>query len=136
MNKHGQSLVLFIIIIPISIIVTALVVDTGINMYNEKKLKNVTEDVITNILENDLTSDKYEERAKNIYEKNKIDTDYLMVTETYDGIEVYNSTLYYSLFNSIFRNGTRQTTVNARGRKDDNGKITVEFIEDDVNENK
>lgn len=136
MDRKGQSTVIFIILIPVFIIITTLIVDTGINMYNEKKLKNVTEDVLTNLLESDLSEDKYYNRAKNIYETNDIDTDFLSINVTYDNrIELYNSTIYYSFLGTLLNRGNHQTVVEAEGYKNENGEIVIKFIKDDIYEN-
>ena len=39
MDRKGQSAVLFIILIPVFLLIAGLVVDMGINIYNEKKNK-------------------------------------------------------------------------------------------------
>lgn len=47
MNKHGQTLIIFVILIPIIILMTALVVDTGLLMFENRKANNVLDNAIT-----------------------------------------------------------------------------------------
>ena len=135
MNNKGQSTIIFVILIPIFIIFAVLIADTAINIYNDKKLKNITEEVLTDILENNVSEEKIESRARIIYEENDIDTEYLNIEISSDKkIKIYNSTLYYSVINSIFKNGTRQSVVRAVGYLDSNNNVIVEFIKDDLDE--
>ena len=53
MDKKGQAAVIFIILIPVFLVMTAMIIDTGINMYSEKKLKNVTSDVLEVLVKSD-----------------------------------------------------------------------------------
>ena len=55
MNKKGQSLVLFIILLPVIILALALVVDTGL-MYNAKIKGN---NLLKEAVEDDLDIDEY-----------------------------------------------------------------------------
>lgn len=129
MDRKGQSAVIFVILIPVFLILAALVVDTGINMYNEKKLKNTTEDILINLLENNVVEEKLEERASLIYENNDIDTEYLQIEKTYgDKIIISNSNECYSFMNSLLNkgNGKRQITVEAEGYLKNN-KVIVTF---------
>ncbi len=47
MNKKGQALVEFIIVLPILIIILLAVVDYGNIVYNKTKLENILDDVAT-----------------------------------------------------------------------------------------
>lgn len=129
MDRKGQSAVLFIILIPVFLLIAVLVVDMGINVYNEKKLKNVTEDVLINLLENNVEEDKIKDKATLIYENNNIDTEYLQIEKSYgDKITIIISNEYYSFMNSILNkgNGKRQTTVEASGYIN-NGQVIITF---------
>ena len=129
MDRKGQSAVLFIILIPVFLLIAGLVVDMGINIYNEKKIKNVTEDVLINLLENNVEEDKIKDKAILIYDNNNIDTEYLQIEKSYgDKITIINSNEYYSFMNSILNkgNGKRQTIVEASGYID-NGQVIITF---------
>lgn len=138
MDKKGQSAVIFIILIPVFLIITAIVVDMGINSYNEKKLKNVTEDVLEVLVESEkLEVEELKKSAVRIYEDNDIGCEYLYIEVLYDNkIKISNNYVYYSFMNSLFNrgNGNRQINVEAIGYKD-NDKLVIEFEGEDY-ENK
>lgn len=146
MGKKGQALVLFIIIIPIFLVVSAVLVDMGINKQNEKKLKNVSSDIMEVLLDDESLKDvTYENRkevtnnlkkqAERLYDANDLETEFLYVELTYgDKIILTNSMSHYSFLNSLFGkgNGNREITVTITGYISD-GKKIIEF-EDDSNE--
>ena len=95
----------------------------------KKKIKNVTEDVLINLLENNVEEDKIKDKAILIYDNNNIDTEYLQIEKSYgDKITIINSNEYYSFMNSILNkgNGKRQTIVEASGYID-NGQVIITF---------
>lgn len=61
MNNKGQSLVLFILIIPILLGMIVLVVDVGNAIYSKNKINNVIEMVIEYGLEDNYQEEKLEE---------------------------------------------------------------------------
>lgn len=137
MDRKGQAALIFIILIPVFMVLAAIIIDTGINMYYEKKLKNITEDVVTNLLENekleDLNTEDQEElikKAKKIYEDNKINTESLYIEFTYgERIILSNTHTYYSFMNSLFNkgNGNRQIFIEVEAYKDSQSKIVIEY---------
>lgn len=133
MGKKGQTSLIFIILIPVFMIIAALVIDTGVAMYYEKKQKNVAEEVITNLLESDLTEEEYYNRAKNIFEKNDIDTEFLSIDTIGGRITLYNSDVHYSFLGTLFKSINHQSVVEAEGYKDSSGKIIITFPKDDKN---
>ena len=60
MNKNGQTLVMFVIIIPIFIILLAFVVDTGIILKNTTKLNSTTKTILKNTYDDRLNDNYYE----------------------------------------------------------------------------
>lgn len=66
MNKHGQTLILFVILIPIIIMLLAVVVDVGLITTKKIKLEEITKDAIKTAFNSD---DKILELLK----KNDID---------------------------------------------------------------
>lgn len=140
MDKKGQATVIFIILIPVFLVLTAIIIDTGLNLYNEKKLKNVTSDVLEVIVKSDdlanVTYENEEEVLNNltdkaiiIYEENKMDTDDLFLEIMYGGrIKISNNYTYYSFMNSLFNkgNGMRQITIEAEAYLDE-AEVVIEF---------
>ena len=135
MGKKGQTSLIFIILIPVIMIIAALAIDTGVSMYYEKKQKNVAEETLINLLESDLTEEEYYNRAKNIFEKNELDTEFLSINVIGNRITLYNSDVHYSFLGTLFKNINHQSIVEAEAYKDTNGKIIVTFPKDDKNGN-
>ena len=78
MNKNGQTLVMFVIIIPIFIILLAFVVDTGIILKNTTKLNSTTKTILKNTYD-DRLNDNYYEKVKKLYEKNNINSENILL---------------------------------------------------------
>lgn len=57
MNKKGQALVEFIIILPIMIFVLLVIVDFGIMSYNKNRLENMIDDVSKMYKNNETTEE-------------------------------------------------------------------------------
>lgn len=140
MDRKGQAALVLIILIPVFMVLAAIIIDTGINMYYDKKLKNVTEDVVTNLLENEnikeIDSENEEQieeiikKAKKIYEDNKINTESLYIEFAYgERIILSNTHIYYSFMNSLFNkgNGNRQIFIEVEAYKDSKGEIVIEY---------
>ena len=72
MNKNGQALVLFIVLIPVFLVLTAIFVDKGINSYNDRRFRNITEDIMEELLNNDILNNvtyDNEDEVKEILKK-------------------------------------------------------------------
>lgn len=140
MNKKGQALVLFIILVPVFLVMSAIFVDMGINSHNDKKLKNITEDVMEVLLDdesiNEVSYENEEEvisdlkkQAERIYSANDIDTEYLYIEVSYGGKVILSNTYtHYSFMNSLLgkANGNRDITISVEGYISD-GKKVIEF---------
>lgn len=85
MNNKGQSLVIFIIIIPVIFIVFSFLYDYAYIVYSQNKYENISKDIINSTLEEDKIIDLYK---KNGYEVNnfkyKIDNDKIYIQNSYE----------------------------------------------------
>ena len=85
MNNKGQSLVIFIIIIPVIFIVFSFLYDYAYIVYSQNKYENISKDIINFTLEEDKIIDLYK---KNGYEVNnfkyKIDNDKIYIQNSYE----------------------------------------------------
>lgn len=61
MNNKGQSLVLFVLIIPILLGIIVLVVDVGRVIVEKNSISNKLEFIVNNFLDNDVTYDELTE---------------------------------------------------------------------------
>ncbi len=61
MNKNGQVLIIFVMLIPVLLIAIAYAVDTSLIMYHKNKLDNLNDLVVDYIVKDDLPADKIKE---------------------------------------------------------------------------
>jgi len=101
MNKKGQALVEFIIILPIIILILFMIIDYGIISYNKQKLENIITDVLKM-----KSNNESEEEIENFINSNDIDVDVtLEVKDKYTNIKLVKKYNYITpgldkIFNS------------------------------------
>ena len=98
MNNKGQTLVLFIIFIPILIILAAFIIDTGLIIRESTRLKAATKTVIKDTYYKD---DLSEEKIIKLLNKNNINTDNIEITIYNDQITINNNYDIESIFGKI-----------------------------------
>lgn len=109
MNNKGQSLVIFIVIIPVIFIVFSFLSDYAYLVYSQNKYENISKDIIRSTLEEDKIRDLYQ---KNGYEVNnfkyKIDNDKIYIHNSYEiksifekiiNLKYYNVSINYVVIN-------------------------------------
>ena len=111
MNKKGQTLILFVILIPIFITLIALVVDIGSMQFTYQKLKGVVDESIKeyflkdgkNSMENTL---KYNDLSKELYE----------ISESDNEVNVYLTYEMDSIFGRLINISSYEIIVNRKGK--------------------
>jgi Flp pilus assembly protein TadG len=99
LNNKGQTLILFVILIPIVLVLMALVIDTSY-LYKEKtKLESTTKTIIKNNYDK-KDSDDIDKIITDLYQKNNIETNNLSISVLDNSLAIKN---YYSI-DSIFGN--------------------------------
>lgn len=98
MNKNGQTLIIFVILIPIIILMLAVVVDVGLYTYEFHRTRGIID---TGIEEYFLTSDEH--KIKDILELNDVSTEHLIVSFDKDVVDVKIEYKMDSLFGKIIR---------------------------------
>jgi Flp pilus assembly protein TadG len=99
LNNKGQTLILFVILIPIVLVLMALVIDTSY-LYKEKtKLESTTKTIIKNNYDK-KDSDDIDKIITDLYQKNNIETNNLIISVSDNSLAIKN---YYSI-DSIFGN--------------------------------
>ena len=88
MNKNGQTLILFVIMIPILLGLCAFVIDVGSIVLANTKLREVTKTIISDVMD-DASIDK----IQSLYLKNDIPVENLEVEIKEDQIRVQNHTI-------------------------------------------
>lgn len=124
MNKHGQTLILFVILIPILLLLAALVVDTGVVFSKKVQVKEVMKEGIKEALINHQDIDA----IKEMLVKNNIDVTNLEVEFLDSRIEMKNQIEVNSIFASIIGIKKYTIKINIVGYKDDD-KIIFESLE-------
>ncbi len=101
MNNKGQTLVAFVIIVPIFILLLAFVIDTGYLLKEYTKLNSTTKTVLKNTYSKRLENNYYE-KVENIFQKNNIPTANLeVITNDANEITILNRYNINSIFGKI-----------------------------------
>ena len=111
MNKKGQTLILFVILIPILITITAVVVDVGTLEFTYQKLKGIVDESIKeyylkdgkNSMENTL---KYNDLSKELYE----------ISESDNEVNVYLTYEMDAIFGRLINISSYEIIVNRKGK--------------------
>lgn len=122
MNKNGQTLVIFVILIPLFLILAAFIIDNSLIVSNSLKTKSVTRSIITNCLKK---SNCDQEKIVDLYKKNDIPIDDVDVFITDDEISITNNYYVDSIFAKIIGIKNFEIKVNIKGVLKDN-KIIFE----------
>lgn len=117
MNRKGQTLILFVLMIPVLLILAALVIDIGL-MTNEKiKSSNVTAMILKEEYENRNQRD-IEKRIKSSYEKNKIETENLDIKASNDYLWIQNEYNIDSIFGKLIGIKNYRIKINKKIQKE------------------
>ena len=120
MNKNGQTLILFVIMIPILLGLCAFVIDVGSIVLANTKLREVTKTIISDVID-DASIDK----IQSLYLKNDIPVENLEVEIKEDQIRVQNEYEIDSIIGSIIGLDTYRVEVDITGTKG-NDKVLFE----------
>ena len=118
MNNKGQSLTIFIIIIPIIFTVFAFTIDYAYIIYNQERYENISK----NILE--TTTDL--EEIKNLYLKNNYSVDNLKYINNDSEIIISNKENIKSIFGNILNIKEYECEINYIVRVENNDIIVEE----------
>ena len=122
MNKRGQTLVVFILLIPLFLLVAAFIVDKGYMVYKNIEMKNVTKDIIRIHLNKKALTD---EEIIDIYKKNDIPTTKLNINIKEDKITISNTYYVDSIFGKIVNLSNYEVSCKVTGFLKDN-KVVFE----------
>ena len=117
MNKHGQVLVMFVILIPIIILLLLGIVETGNLLYKKSEVISLTKMIIANNIE-----EKSKDDIINIYKDNKVDVVSVSVIINND-INVKVTYNIPSTFGSLIGKEKYKVTLNLIGKKEGNKYI-------------
>lgn len=100
MNNNGQTLVIFILLLPVFLTMCAFVVDVGIMTYENIKLKNVTKTILNNVVNNNNVNEK---TITDLYQKNKVNIENLKININNETIDLENAYFIESMFGKILQ---------------------------------
>ena len=79
MNRKGQALVEFILILPVFLLILFAIVDFGNLLYNRNHLENISTDIIL-MIKNGKTTEEVAKEYKDLrIEKNTVEEDYYKI---------------------------------------------------------
>ena len=120
MNKKGQTLILFVILIPILLGLAAFVIDVGFMVSKRVELKEVSKTIIESVWE-----DANEEKIRDLFVKNDIPVEHLEVQITEESIYLVNDYEIDSIFGSVIGIDSYEIKVDITGKMS-NQKLVFE----------
>lgn len=117
MNNKGQTLVLFIIFIPILLLLAAFVIDTGMIIYESTKLQSATKTVLRDVYYKD---NKSNEMIIELLKRNDINTANVIINIKEKEISIKNSYAVDSIFGKIVGLNKYNIKVNLKAFEDNN----------------
>lgn len=100
MNRNGQTLVAFVIIVPIFILLMAFVVDTGFILKEYTKLNSLSRTILKTNYQSRNETD-YVEKIATLYKKNNIPIENLEVIVNDNEVKIINFYKIDSIFGKI-----------------------------------
>ena len=117
MNKKGQTLVIFIILIPLLLILGAFIVDNSMMVYKNLQLKNTTKDIIKLNYEKRNLND---EEIKDIFMKNDIPVDDISIKRENEELTIDITYFEDSIFGKLVNIKSYEISSNVTGYVKDN----------------
>lgn len=100
LNNKGQTLIMFILLIPLILVIMALVIDTSF-VYKEKiKFQSVTKTIMKTTYENKDATD-FNDKIINLYKKNGIDINNMVIKVNSGNVFIKNQAKVKSIFGNI-----------------------------------
>lgn len=100
LNNKGQTLIMFILLIPLILVIMALVIDTSF-VYKEKiKFQSVTKTIMKTTYENKDATD-FNDKIINLYKKNGIYTNNIVIKVNSNSVVIKNQAKVKSVFGNI-----------------------------------
>lgn len=100
LNNKGQTLIMFILLIPLILVIMALVVDTSFVFKEKIKFQSVTKTIMKTTYENKDATD-FNDKIINLYKKNRIYTNNIVIKVNSDSVVIKNQAKVKSIFGNI-----------------------------------
>lgn len=122
MNKKGQTLVAFIVLLPLLLIFMAIIIDVSYCYKEKTKLENVTENILKNNFK-DKDNELIISKIKDLYKKNDIDNKNVKVVVNDNLLLIDNSYKINSIFGAVIGIKKYDIKVNMSAHYD--GKLVI-----------
>ena len=116
MNNRGQSLVAFIIILPILLMIFTLIIDLGFMYIEKRNIDNNCYDAIEYYLDN-INKEDIDDKVNKLLNENIKNIDEILINDTDDYVEISVSKNRKSIY-SIISNDT-EIKITYKGIKED-----------------
>ena len=116
MNNKGQSLVVFIIILPILLIIFTLVIDLGFMYIEKRNIDNNCYDAVEYYLEN-INKEDIDNKVNNLLNENIKNIDQIFINDTDEYVEISVKKNRKSIYNIISNN--TEIKITYKGMKKD-----------------
>jgi len=124
MNRNGQTLIAFVIIVPIFILLLAFVVDTGFILKEYTKLNSLTRTILKTNYQKRFDDD-YTKKITNLYKKNNISIENLEVIVNENETKIINFYDINSIFGKIIGIKNYDIKIEIKAYEEE-GKIIIE----------
>lgn len=115
MNKHGQSLAIFIILIPVILFVISFLYDVSYITIQKTKFNNTSKMIIKDCLKKETKEDC----IKELYVLNEYKNDNLIISYENNILNIKNTLKINCLFDNILKNNIYQINISAYEENND-----------------
>lgn len=123
MNKNGQTLILFVLFLPIIIILAAFVIDIGLLTNAKIKLDQTTTTILKEFYEKRMSSE-LDSEIEETFLKNKISVEKLKIDVSEDYLKIQNEDQIKSIFGRLI--GIEEYTYQTKKTiRSENGKLKI-----------
>lgn len=125
MNNKGQSLVAFIVLLPVLFMLAGIIIDISTSYVKKKEVVSSVKNSIEYSFKSDLDNYKTEQVMFKILSSNIDDIESYNITINEDDVYVYVKTNINGVFSNLFKNPTNNIEVKYKGYMKD-GKVIIE----------
>lgn len=123
MNKNGQTLILFVLFLPMIIILAAFVIDIGLLTNAKIKLDQTTTTILKEFYEKRMSSE-LDSEIEETFLKNKISVEKLKIDVSEDYLKIQNEDQIKSIFGRLI--GIEEYTYQTKKTiRSENGKLKI-----------
>ena len=119
LNNHGQTLIMFVMLIPVILILMALVIDVAYLYRENAKLESTTKSVIKNLYDN-KDDPNINNMVIELYKKNNINTNNLKISIENEIFKIKNNYKIDSIFGKIIGLKKYEVKVSFKGYYEEN----------------